>query len=251
MPRSPRKESEGNMYHVMLQGINRQNIFEEADDYGKMLRLLTDYQPVCGYSLFAYCLMPNHMHLLLRPDGEPLEKIFRRLGASYVYWFNGKYDRSGPLFQGRYMSEPVLNEDHFLTVIRFIHMNPVKAGFCAWPDEYAYSSYPNYFAGGLIDCEPILNQMGKGAFFQFHNQPNQDSCLEIAEKRPARLTDEKALKKMRKISGCENAAQFLGLPPEKRDAALARLLKKGLSIRQASRLTGVSFGIVRKFTKKD
>ena len=122
MPRCARKQCEINIYHVMLRGINRQNIFEDAEDYGKMLRLLKEYQQVCGYSLFAYCLMSNHMHLLMRPGEEPMEKIFRRLGASYVYWFNTKYGRTGHLFQDRYKSEPVKNDGYFLTVIRYIHM---------------------------------------------------------------------------------------------------------------------------------
>ena len=248
MPRSARKQSECNIYHVMLRGINRQDIFEEAEDYGKMLRLLKEYQQVCGYSLYAYCLLSDHMHLLLQPGDEPLEKIFRRLGAKYVYWFNTKYDRSGPLFQDRYKSEPVNNDGYFLTVIRYIHMNPVKAGQCKQPANYAYSSFSNYFTNELIDSEPVLNQMGREAFLRFHAEQNQDVFMDLNDQRPARMTDEKALKRMKKVSGCENAAEFQKLPAETRNAALTRMLKKGVSIRQASRITGVSIGIVRKFT---
>ena len=251
MPRSARKQCENNVYHVMLRGINRQNIFEDAEDYGKMLRLLKEYQQVCGYSLFAYCLMSNHMHLLLRPGEEPMEKIFRRLGASYVYWFNTKYGRSGHLFQDRYRSEPVKTDGYFLTVIRYIHLNPVKAGKCQRPEEYPYSSFSDYFTNGMIDSEPILTQVGKGAFFQFHAEKNQDVCMDMGEKHPPRMTDEKALKTMKKICACENAAEFQTLPTEKRNAALSQLLKKGVSIRQASRITGVSVGVVRKFTERE
>ena len=251
MPRSARKQCENNIYHVMLRGSDRQDIFEEAEDYGKMLRLLKEYQKVCGYSLFAYCLLSNHMHLLLKPGQEPLEKIFRRLGASYVYWFNTKYDRSGHLFQDRYRSEPVNTDEYFLTVVRYIHMHPVKAGRCKQPDDYPYSSYSNYFYNELIDSEPVLAQMGIEEFFQYHSQPNQDVCMDMPEKRPTRMTDEKALKKMKKYSGCENAAEFQKLPAETRNAVLSRMLKKGVSIRQASRITGVSVGIVRKFTVKE
>ncbi len=252
MPRSARKLSESNIYHVMLRGINRQNIFEESKDYVKMLRLLKDYQQVCGYSLYAYCLMSNHMHLLLQPGNEPLEKIFRRLGASYVYWFNTKYGRSGPLFQDRYKSEPVKNDESFLTVIRYIHMIPVKAGQCQSPADYAYSSFSDYFTNEMIDSEPVLSQMelGEETFLLFHTEQNQDSFLDLGDPRPVRMTDEKALKKMKKISGCENAEEFQKLPVETRNAALSRMLKKGVSIRQASRITGVSIGIVRKFSVK-
>ena len=250
MPRCARKQSESNIYHIMLRGINRQNIFEDAEDYGKMLRLLKDYQRVCGYSLFAYCLMSNHLHLLLQPGDEPLEKIFRRLGASYVYWFNGKYGRSGHLFQDRYKSEPVKNDGCFLNVIRYIHMNPVKSGKCHRPEEYAYSSFSNYFSNELIDSAPVLDRMDQQTFYSFHAEENQDAFMDMGKKRPARMTDEKALKKMKKISGCENAGEFQTLPVERRNAALSRLLKSGVSIRQTSRITGVSVGIVRKFTVK-
>lgn len=250
MPRRARKQSESNIYHIMLRGINRQNIFGDAEDYGKMLRLLKEYQRVCGYSMFAYCLMSNHMHLLLQPGGEPLEKIFRRIGASYVYWFNGKYDRCGHLFQDRYKSEPVRSDGYFLNVIRYIHMNPVKAGKCQQPEEYAYSSYSGYFSNELIDSRPVLDRMDQETFYQFHAEENQDVFMDMGEKRPARMTDEKALKKLKKICGCENAAEFQALPVETRNAALSRLLKTGVSIRQASRITGVSVGVVRKFSVK-
>ncbi len=251
MPRSARKQSESNIYHVMLRGTDRMNIFDGSEDYRKMLRLLKEYQRVCGFSLYAYCLLSNHMHLLLRPGDEPLEKIFRRLGASYVYWFNTKYERSGHLFQDRYKSEPVKDDEHFLTVIRFIHMNPVKAGECQRPADYPYSSFSDYFTNELIDSEPVLEQMDREAFLHFHAEQNDDVCMDLEESRPVRMTDEKALKKMRKISGCENAAEFQKLPVETRNAALSRMLKKGVSIRQASRITGVSIGIVRKFTVKN
>ena len=250
MPRSARKQSESGIYHVMLRGTDRQNLFEEAEDYGKMLRLLKEYRQVCGYSLYAYCLMDNHMHLLIKTGEEPLAKIFRRVGASYVYWFNLKYDRSGHLFQDRYKSEPVTEDENLMTVLRFIHLNPVKAGKCQRPEEYPYSSYAYYFTNALIDRGPVLDRMDKEAFRQFHLEPNQDDCMDIGETRPVRMTDEKALKIMKKISGCENAAALQKLPVGTRNYVLSRMLKKGVSIRQASRITGLGVGVVRKLTGK-
>ncbi len=250
MPRSARKQSESGIYHVLLRGSSRQKIFEGAEDYGKMLRLLKEYQRVCGFSLYAYCLMSDHMHLLLKTGEEPLEKIFRRVGASYVYWFNTKYGRSGHLFQDRYKSEPVADDGYLMTVLRFIHLNPVKAGKCRHPGEYAYSSYSDYFANELIDSRPVLERMDKEAFWRFHAESGQDACMDVGDARPVRMTDEKALKKMRKICGCENAEEFQTLPEETRNAALARMLKKGVSIRQASRITGAGVGVVRKFSAK-
>jgi len=248
LPRSARKVYENGVYHVMLRGINQQRIFEDAEDYAQFLRTLKEYQGVCEYRLYAWCLMPNHVHLLMKPEKEPLSMIFRRLGASFVYWYNGKYGRSGHLFQDRYKSEPVVNEKYFFTVIRYIHQNPVKAGLCENPSDYPYSSFARYFdADSMIDSEPVLNVMDRAAFWQINLIPTQEPCMDVPDTSRKRLTDEQVNAMMRKLSGCDSAAEFQTLPPDKRDRALKSLLKKGASIRQASRVTGISVGIVRKF----
>ena len=249
MPRSARKVCESGMYHVMLRGINQQRIFEDAEDYAQFLICLRKYQRVCEYRLYAWCLMPNHIHLLIKPGKEPLGTIFRRMGASFVYWYNGKYGRSGHLFQDRYKSEPVMNESYFFTLIRYIHQNPVKAGLCETPGDYPYSSFARYFdADSMIDSETVLALTDQGGFWQMNLIPTQEPCMDISETPRKRLTDEQACMIMRKSSGCDSAGDFQTLPPEKRDRALKIMLKKGASIRQASRLTGVSAGVVRKFT---
>ena len=146
MPRQARKKSESGIYHVMLRGINQQQIFEEDEDYVKFLQIVEDYQAISKYKVYAYCLMSNHIHLLIREEEEPLEQIFKRIGSKYVYWYNVKYQRKGHLFQDRFKSETVDNETYFLTVIRYIHQNPVKAGICEKIDDYKYSSFQEYFS---------------------------------------------------------------------------------------------------------
>ena len=250
MPRSVRKISENGIYHVMLRGINRQQIFADSEDYKKFLDCLREYQKKCEFRLYAYCLMPNHIHLLMKPEKEPLGMIFRRLGASFVYWYNGKYGRSGHLFQDRYKSELVTTEAYFVTVIRYIHQNPVKGGLCDTPADYPYSSYSGYFCeGSMIDSEPILSAMDRETFRQINLAPTQESCMDVSDTFRKRLTDEQLLTKMRKISGCGNASEFQTLPTEKRDKSLRSLLKQGGSIRQVSRITGISVGIVRNYTR--
>lgn len=250
MSRSARKVSENGIYHVMLRGLNRQRIFSDREDYEKFLRCLNEYRQKCGFRLYAYCLMPSHIHLLIKPEEEPLGMIFRRLGASFVYWYNGKYDRSGHLFQDRYKSELVADESSFFTVIRYIHQNPVKAGLCDTPGDYPYSSFSNYFSDdSMIDSEPVLSAMDRDAFLQFNLAPARETCMDVPDGASKRLTDDQVIKKMHRISGCGNAAEFQTLPLEKRDRALRLLLKRGGSIRQVSRVTGVSVGVVRRFTK--
>lgn len=127
MPRVSREKSSTGICHVMLRGINHQTIFEDEEDYQKYLETLQAYQEKSGYIIYAYCLMSNHIHLLIKEVTESLGIIFKRLGVSNVYWYNWKYNRRGHLFQGRYKSEVVGKDSYFLTVLRYIHQNPYKA----------------------------------------------------------------------------------------------------------------------------
>lgn len=126
MPRQARKKSESGIYHIMLRGINKQQIFEDDEDCQKYLQILKECKAVSEFKLFAYCLMGNHIHLLIQLGKEPIDLIFKRIGSRYVYWYNLKYRRTGHLFQDRYKSEPVEADSYFLTVVRYIHQNPPK-----------------------------------------------------------------------------------------------------------------------------
>ena len=107
MPRQARKKSSSEIYHIMLRGINRQNLFEENEDSQRFIETTGYYKSVSGYNLYGYCLMDNHIHLLIREQDESISKIIKRISSSYVYWYNRKYDRCGHLFQERYKSESV------------------------------------------------------------------------------------------------------------------------------------------------
>lgn len=247
MPRAARKKSTSGFYHVILRGINRQRIFEDAEDYERYLWLLTKYKDQCGFALYAWCLMPNHIHILLKEGKEPLSQVFQRIGASFVYWYNGKYERVGHLFQDRYKSEPVEDNTYFLSVLRYIHRNPVKAGICAEPSEYPYSSYRNYFENDAIDHDLVEELISKDDFESYHRENDDDCCMDIQDKSVRRITDEDARRLLRETFSCENVSQAQRLPEEDRIQAIRLLLDAGASIRQVSRLTGTSFGIVRKY----
>ena len=247
MPRTVRRKSESGIYHVMLRGINQQVIFEDEEENQKFLEVLNDCKAVSGYKLFAYCLMGNHIHLLIKVEQEDLEQIFKRIGGRFVYWYNGKYSRVGHLFQDRYKSEAVETDEYFLAVLRYIHQNPVKAGMSESVD-YKWSSYNAYLnpkVGQLTDTAFALEMIGKDEFIKFNNQVNDDKCLELEDVK-FRLTDEHAKKIMVQISKCKNASEFQALELDKRDKFITAFKEKDLSIRQISRLTGVNFGIVRR-----
>ena len=154
MPRQARKKSNSGIYHIILRGINRQQIFEDSEDYNKFLRVLEECKAISEFDIFAYCLMSNHIHLLLQENKEPIELVMKRIATRFVYWYNIKYQRLGHLFQDRFKSEPVENDEYFLTVVRYIHQNPVKAGICKKPQDYNYSSYNECFRKeALVYCD--------------------------------------------------------------------------------------------------
>ena len=128
MSRQARAKSSTKIYHVMLRGINKQQIFFDEQDCKKFIKTLIDCKKISGFKLYAYCLMPNHIHLLLKAENEDLSVIMKRIGCRFVYWYNAKYQRVGHLFQDRFKSEPVEDDEYFLCALRYIHLNPVEAG---------------------------------------------------------------------------------------------------------------------------
>lgn len=247
MPRQARRLSESGIYHIMLRGINQQIIFECDEDKEKFLQTLNHYKAISEYKIFAYCLMSNHIHLLLKVEKENLDLILKRIAGSYVYWYNWKYKRTGHLFQDRFKSEPVEDDNYYFTVLRYIHQNPVKGGICRKVKDYKYSSYNEYITKpNLTDIDFCYSIIDKEQFIDFHNELNDDKCLDI-EDNNFRLTDEEAKSIIQKISKCKTITDFQNLDIKKRDKYLKLCREKGLSIRQISRLTGISFNIVRKF----
>ncbi len=248
MPRSARKQSDWGMYHAMLRGINRQRIFEDDEDRRLFLSILSDTKEKTGFKLYAWCLMPNHVHLLMQEGEEPIGQIFKRIGTKYVYWYNRRHGRTGHLFQDRFKSETVEDDAGFINVIRYIHMNPVKAGLADTPEEYPWCSYREYFEPkSLTDASMILGMMDREAFRHFHAENAPDRFMDVDERDNMRLPDEKVAQILREQFACTNPSDFALLPEGKRAIVLRRLLKAGGSIRQVSRLTGAGIGIVRKY----
>lgn len=169
-------------------------------------------------------------------------------GVSRIFrWYNVKYQRKGHLFQDRFKSETVDNETYFLTVIRYIHQNPVKAGICEKIDDYKYSSFQEYFSKAkIVDTDFVFKIVSRSEFEKFNLHESSAKCLDIEENKPQRVTDEQAKAIIRKCSKCDTIADFQLLDRKTRDEYLRLFKEKGISIRQISRLTGVSYYIVQK-----
>jgi REP element-mobilizing transposase RayT len=160
MARAPRIEYEGALYHVINRGIEKRSIFASPSDRGRLLRLLAKLKERYKTSILAYCIMPNHFHLLIRTALPNLHSFMKDLDGEYSRIFNLMHGRIGPLFQGRYRALLVEDSSYALEVARYIHMNPVKAGLAVNPGEYRWSSYGVYQVprgSDLVDKEMLLS----------------------------------------------------------------------------------------------
>jgi len=257
MPRAARKKSESGIYHIMMRGINHQFIFQTPDDYEKFIETVAYYKEKSGYKVYAYCLMGNHVHLLLKVGPEPLEQVMRRICGRFVYWYNKKYQRIGNLFQDRFKSEPVENESYFLTVMRYIHQNPIKAGLVRRLEDYNWSSLNEYLknagsTSGLVNVDFALNIFSENErnsaiklFTEFNKEIKEDKCLDIEEKH--RITDAEAREIIKALCKLKNETDLKKLNITTRNKYL-KILKEqyGLSIRQIERVTGINRGIIFK-----
>ncbi|MBO6159326.1 MAG: transposase [Firmicutes bacterium] len=246
MSRTQRTVSSTNIYHVMFRGINRQQLFEERQDYERFLFLLEKYKPISGYKIYAYCLMPNHIHLLIQEGDESLGLAFRRIGSSFVYWYNAKYTRVGHLFQDRYKSETIESDVALMRVIRYIHQNPVKAGLCERLEDYRYSSFVDYGTNPLIDSHLVFEKISREDFYSFQQTDSHDAYLDIDDHPKKIITDDEAKQIMIDRYSCFGTADFQRLREALKEQLLRELLASGGSLRQISRLTGATIGMIRK-----
>lgn len=141
MMRIPRKYIETSFFHIMVQGINKEYIFNYEKDKDKYLKVLRDTKQEFNLSILSYCIMNNHSHFLIySEDINELSGFMHKVNMLYAMYYNKRYNRIGYVFRDRYKLQPIKNEGHLLSCIKYIHDNPVKAKICDNPEKYRYSS---------------------------------------------------------------------------------------------------------------
>ncbi|MCR5267930.1 MAG: transposase [Lachnospiraceae bacterium] len=246
------------IYHIILRPVNQHIIFEEESDYQKFLYILSDCKKKYDSDIFAYCLMDNHVHLLLRTGDEKLSGFFQSLGTRFVRWYNSKYSRSGHLFQDRFYSSVIESDKAFLSALVYIHNNPVKANMCRYASEYRWSSI-NAFYGAknpLVNVSFSYKIAGtKDSLLLFFAKKNDsyDNTLFENDHRNANhfLTDEKALAVFRSVSHLKSTSDVSSLGKVQRNQYVRSLKSKGLSIRQIARIMDISETTVKRICKMD
>lgn len=165
MARLPRFFVPGQPLHIIQRGNNREPIFASDDDYRFYLECLQDAADAQGLVIHAYVLMTNHVHLLASPESETSPpKTLQSVGRRYVQYFNHTYDRTGTLWEGRYKATLIDAESYLLTCMRYIEMNPVRAGMVGHPMDYPWSSYRANAQGdasGLLTPHSLYRRLGK------------------------------------------------------------------------------------------
>ena len=171
MARRPRVFAAGLLYHVIVRGNQRRKTFRHDDDYRAYLDRLEKYRTRCQVRIYAYCLMPNHVHLLVETGSTPLAKFMQGLQQSYTQYFNRRYRKIGHLFQGRYKAIICDRDKYLLALIRYIHLNAVRAKLASRPERYRYSGHKCYLNNGtakIVETTPVLKLIGgKKAYERF------------------------------------------------------------------------------------
>ena len=254
MPRVGREKSESGVYHVMMRGINRQDIFFDVEDKEKFIEILLRYKPVCEYKIYGYCLMSNHIHLLIKEEKETVSQVIKRIGVSYVHWYNMKYERCGHLFQGRFKSENVEDDRYLLVVLRYIHQNPVKAGIIEEAAKYRWSSYAEYVSQKpfVTDIDLVLDLLhpnrkeAVAMFKEFMIKENEDKCLGYESYKEKRMSDKDVRQLIQKLIKSDDIQVIQQMSRNERNKALRYLKEMDISIRQLARVTGLGRRIIGK-----
>jgi putative transposase len=157
MGRPPRTLGDDLIYHALNRGNNGQSVFEDDDDLNAFIDAIAKTQARYPFRLYGYCLMPNHFHVLLKPEsGASISRIIQSITVAHAWRYHKRHASLGHVWQGRFKSPVIQEDDHFWTVLRYIEANPLRAGLVADPSDYRWSSYQ---AHALGKADPLLSEV--------------------------------------------------------------------------------------------
>lgn len=249
MSRQPRSKSPTGYFHVTLRGNGGQILFEDDDDRIAMLQILDAILPKHEIELVAWCLMGNHIHLLINDPDDHMSEAMHAVAVSFAGRFNARTGHIGHVFQERFWDSPIKSEEYLLEAIRYIHLNPQKAGLAAY-DDYPWSSHREYLMGRRF--RPHVTDNVVDALF-----PTPRSYLQFMESAPSLPYRPSATAKVaeedlsefggaivRNIAGCA-PAELKSVSKALRNEAILALRKEGLTIKQVQLLTGLGTWIIK------
>ena len=262
MARNARRLSTCNIYHVMIRGNDKKDIFFDFEDRIRFLEILEKIKCKNNYFNLAYCLMNNHVHLLIKEGIENISQTMKRINVTYVYYFNHKYHRIGHLFQDRFRSEIIEDDNYLLAAARYIHNNPMKAGLVARPEDYPWSSYRAYISKNEEVTRLINRELLIGIFsndqedaikqlIEFTNDAKEDQLIDIdrnEREENASISDSEArnhtIEILRQYN--ESIDDLQSCQNKRARNTRIREIKEytGASVRQLSNILGISKDII-------
>lgn len=248
MPRAKREKSKTNIYHIVCRALNKQVLFEEDRDYLKYLSIVREAKDDFKFSIYAYCIMSNHIHLVIKDNYDNLSKFISIINQRYSMYYNKKNNRVGYVFSGRFYSETIENKEYFLQCIRYIHQNPLKAMICKKVDDYKFSSIHAYknLRGNyldLVNIKPVFAKMYKTQFLTYQYELNHDRCLDIIY---SKLSDNEVMRMLHKIANVKNNKEFQEMLESKKCYFILELLDYGIPIMQLTRVSGLTYNKIQK-----
>ena len=174
-----RQESSTGMYHVMVKGINKERTFNQQREKSYFIKIILKHLKIYKVEIYSYCIMSNHAHFIIRSEIQIL--------SEYALYYNFKHQRNGHVFQNRFASECIENEKYFWMCLRYIHLNPVKAGMVNDLSKYKYSSVNEYRSNmAIVIHEKALLMYKKTfpdakSFEEFHKERETKVFLDISE----------------------------------------------------------------------
>ncbi len=248
MPRMTRLLSDSGFYHVVLRGNGKQLLFEDDADRRQFLQLLREKTDTDGIAVIAWCLMSNHVHLLLEDTKDTLSHMMHALATAYARRFNEKTGHVGAVFQGRFFSAPIKCDRQLLQAVRYLHENPVKAGIARAAD-YPWSSYREYVHGrGIADTSLVLDMVGgKDGFLRMSENARYGSYYFKTTKL---VPDDEAAEAARLLLGGADPATLKACSRLYRDEALRTLRRAGMTVKQIERLTGIGHSTISRATSR-
>lgn len=217
MTRKARQLSKTKIYHIIYKGIDNEDIFYDDNDRITFLNYLNECKKEFQFKIYAYCLMNNHVHLVIEIEDEILSNSMKSLSVKYVFYFNKKYLRSGPLFQNRFKSKCIENSKYFLDVCRYVEQNPEKANISTI-QEYKWSSFHEYVGKSqLIDKEKLLyyfnnNIKNYSIFTTKGKSENKEDFIEYEIRN--KMQDDELAQFIKKEFNINNINEFKDLPVE-------------------------------------
>lgn len=246
MARKPRLYCDSGFYHLILRGNNKQNLFNCDEDRTFFITKLKKFSNELDIDVHAFCLMNNHVHILIGNAGRNMGLLVQKLANSYVFYFNRKYDRCGHLFQGRYKSEPILDEAYFKIVYRYILQNCEKGGL-EKVNLYKWNSFSalmNLNKNSFIKTEYIIGLFGsRSLLLEFILEPEIHKCMEYENR--IVFSDDRAFNFIKKIFRISSPYKLERLSVDEQIQKCKIMKNHGISKSQIARITGISKAIIR------